>query len=72
MLVIIAAAFKAAIAIFWRSLGSAGFSLLITAAQKTGVINELDAAGIKFAHDATSAVLALKAYQQFPAGKNGQ
>jgi hypothetical protein len=45
---------------------------MIYVGQKTGAVNSIDAAGIRAAHDFTSALKSLKTYQQFPTGRNGQ
>lgn len=67
-----AAALAAALAAFWRSLASVAFSTLVTAAQKSGVLNPIEATIVRKEHDFVSAVTTLKAYNQFPTGVNGQ
>jgi hypothetical protein len=48
------------------------FSTLVTAAQKSGVLNPIEATIVRREHDFVSAVTTLKTYQQFPSGVNGK
>lgn len=58
--------------ILWQSLAKMAFSVLVTAAQKTGVINKVEASVIRTEHDAVSAIENLKTYPEYPTGKNGE
>ena len=56
----------------WLVVGKILFNLLIVIGQKTGVLNSVEATGIKAEHDFVSALTTLKTYPQYPTGRNGQ
>lgn len=62
----------ALLAQIWPVLARAAFSVLVTAAQKAGVINGVEAYAVRKEHDFVSAVQTLKTYPQYPTGRNGE
>lgn len=58
-------------AFLWPILAKAAFSLLITAAQKSGILNNVEASAIRTEHDAISAIQKLRTYPEYPTGVNG-
>jgi hypothetical protein len=58
-------------AFLWPYLAKAGFSLLITALEKSGVLNPLEASAARAEHSFVGTIQHLKTYQEYPTGKNG-
>jgi hypothetical protein len=62
--------FAAFLAALYPKLASIAFEMLITFAQKSGILNPVEAIAIRTEHDAVSAIQTLKTYPQYPTQKN--